>query len=130
MENIDSKIKIIETDNSPKAIGPYSQAVSFDNFIFCSGQIGINPQTGLLVDGIKNQTIQVLKNIKNILDSCGSSMNKVVKTTIFLTDINNFSEVNEIYETFFTSTKPARSTVCVASLPKNALIEIEAIAIK
>jgi len=124
------KIKIIKSEKAPKAIGPYSQALEVDNFIFCSGQIGIDPKTGNLVEGVENQARQILENLKNILKEAGSSLDKVIKTTIFLTDINDFQKVNEIYGKYFSSHKPARSTVCVASLPKGALIEIEAIALK
>ena len=126
----DVKIKIIKSEKAPKAIGPYSQALEVDNFIFCSGQIGIDPKTGNLVEGVENQARQILENLKNILKEAGSSLDKVIKTTIFLTDINDFQKVNEIYGKYFSSHKPARSTVCVASLPKGALIEIEAIALK
>jgi len=125
----DVKIKIIKSEKAPKAIGPYSQALVIDNFVFCSGQIGIDPKTGNLVDGVENQTRQILENLKNVLEEAGSSLDKVVKTTIFLTNINDFAKVNEIYGQYFSLHKPARSTVCVASLPKKALIEIEAIAL-
>ncbi len=124
----DNQIKIVNSAKAPKAIGPYSQAIVFENFIFCSGQIGINPETGELVSGLENQTNQVLKNLNNILVEIGSSKDKVIKTTIFLTDINNFAKVNSLYEQFFGNHKPSRSTVEVSSLPKGALIEIEAIA--
>ncbi|GIW64321.1 MAG: reactive intermediate/imine deaminase [Patescibacteria group bacterium] len=124
------QIKIVNSNNAPKAIGPYSQAVIFDNLIFCSGQIGIDPKTNSLVEGIENQTKQILNNIKNILQEANSSLENVLKTTIFLTDINHFSIVNKIYEDFFKNHKPARSTVTVAKLPKDALIEIEVIAVK
>jgi len=124
------KIKIIETQKAPKAIGPYSQALVLEDFVFCSGQIGIDPKTGNLVQGIENQTKQILENLKNILEEAGSSLDNVIKTTIFLTNINDFQKVNEIYGQYFSSHKPARSTVCVASLPKGALIEIEVIGYK
>jgi 2-iminobutanoate/2-iminopropanoate deaminase len=124
------KIKIIETQKAPKAIGPYSQALVLEDFVFCSGQIGIDPKTSNLVQGIENQTKQILENLKNILEEAGSSLDNVIKTTIFLTNINDFQKVNEIYGQYFSSHKPARSTVCVASLPKGALIEIEVIGYK
>jgi len=130
MKNDNLKIKIISSQKAPAAIGPYSQALVVDKLIFCSGQIGIDPKTGNLVDGIENQTKQILENLKNILEEAGSSLDKVIKTTIFLTNINDFSLVNQIYGEFFSSHKPARSTVGVASLPKGALIEIEALALK
>lgn len=122
------KIKIINSKFAPQAIGPYSQAIVYNNLIFCSGQIGIDPKTGNLVEGVEKQTLQILKNIEAILKEAGSSKEKILKTTIFLTNINDFQKVNTIYEDFLKSHKPARSTVAVASLPKNALIEIEAIA--
>jgi 2-iminobutanoate/2-iminopropanoate deaminase len=130
MQNNNFKIKIINSKKAPAAIGPYSQALIVDKLIFCSGQIGIDPKTSNLVQGIENQTKQILENLKNILEEAGSSLDKVIKTTIFLTNINDFQKVNEIYGQYFSSHKPARSTVCVASLPKGALIEIEAIALR
>jgi 2-iminobutanoate/2-iminopropanoate deaminase len=130
MQNDNLKIKIINSKKAPAAIGPYSQALIVDKLIFCSGQIGIDPKTSNLVQGIENQTKQILENLKNILEEAGSSLDKVIKTTIFLTNINDFQKVNEIYGQYFSFHKPARSTVCVASLPKGALIEIEAIALR
>ncbi|GAB4218750.1 MAG: RidA family protein [Candidatus Microgenomates bacterium] len=122
------KIKVINTTSAPQAIGPYSQAIVYKNFIFCSGQIGINPKTNQLAEGLENQTKQILTNLKNVLEASQSSLNNVLKTTIFLTNINHFPIVNKIYEDFFGDHKPARSTVAVTNLPKQALIEIEAIA--
>jgi len=130
MQNDNLKIKIINSKKAPAAIGPYSQALVVGEFVFCSGQIGIDPKTSNLVQGIENQTKQILENLKNILKEAGSSLDKVIKTTIFLTNINDFQKVNEIYGRYFSFHKPARSTVCVASLPKGALIEIEAIALR
>jgi 2-iminobutanoate/2-iminopropanoate deaminase len=130
MQNDNLKIKIINSKKAKAAIGPYSQALIVDKLIFCSGQIGIDPKTSNLVQGIENQTKQILENLKNILEEAGSSLDKVIKTTIFLTNINDFQKVNEIYGQYFSFHKPARSTVCVASLPKGALIEIEAIALR
>jgi len=130
MQNDNLKIKIINSKKAPAAIGPYSQALVVGEFVFCSGQIGIDPKTSNLVQGIENQTKQILENLKNILEEAGSSLDKVIKTTIFLTNINDFQKVNEIYGQYFSFHKPARSTVCVASLPKGALIEIEAIALR
>ncbi|WP_196606905.1 RidA family protein [Pectinatus frisingensis] len=123
--------QIIYTDNAPAALGPYSQAIAvFDKLIFISGQIGVIPQTGKPAQGIEAQANQVLTNLKAILKEAGSSMDKVVKTTVFIKDMNDFSKVNEIYGQYFTNTYPARSCIEVARLPKDLLIEIEAIAIK
>ena len=123
------KKKVVHTEKAPKAIGPYSQAIQAGPFLFVSGQIPIDPSTGELAGGdIRQQTRQVLENIKNILASQGLAMERVVKTTIFLRDMGNFSQVNEVYATYFLSEPPARSTVEVAKLPKNVDIEIEVIA--
>jgi len=122
--------KVIQTEKAPKAIGPYSQAIQAGNFLFLSGQIPLDPKTGELVKGdIREQTKQVLENIKGILESQGLGMENVVKSTIFLKDIANFNQVNEVYATYFPSSPPARSTVEVAKLPRDADIEIEALAI-
>jgi len=122
--------KVIQTEKAPKAIGPYSQAIQAGNFLFLSGQIPIDPKTGELVKGdICKQTQQSLENIKGILESQGLGMENVVKSTIFLKDIANFNQVNEVYTTYFPSSPPARSTVEVTKLPRNADIEIEALAI-
>lgn len=118
----------INTENAPKAIGPYSQAIKIDNLLFVSGQLGINPETSTLLFGIEAQANQAFKNIGEILKASNSSLDNVCKTTIFITDLNNFSLVNEIYSSYFKN-NPARSCVEVSKLPKNALIEIEAIAI-
>ena len=123
-------MQTIQTDKAPKAVGPYSAAIVHGGFIFCSGQIGKDPVTDILVEGIENQTKQDVKNLEQVLIAAGSSLNKIVKTTIFLTDMNDYVKVNEIYGSFFTVSKPARSTVQVAKLPLNALIEIECIAVK
>ncbi len=122
-------MKYINTKNAPAAIGPYSQAIIANGFVFCAGQIGIDPETGNLVEGLENQTKQVIKNLQAVLKAAGSDLTKVAKTTIFLKDINDFAKVNEIYGSFFTNHKPARGTIGVANLPKGALIEIEAIAV-
>jgi 2-iminobutanoate/2-iminopropanoate deaminase len=120
---------IIESDKAPKAIGPYSQAVRAGNLIFVSGQIPIDPATGQIVDGgIAEQTRQVLENIKAILASAHLSMTDIVKTTILLSDISTFPVVNEIYGGYFSQEPPARATYQVAALPRDALIEIEAVA--
>lgn len=122
-------MQIIFTEKAPKPIGPYSQAIKYENLIFISGQIAIDPQTNQFVDGdIKTQTKIILENIKAILEEAGLSLNHIIKTTIFLTDLTLFSDFNEIYEEYFNQHKPARSTVEVRRLPKNALIEIEVLA--
>ena len=124
------KIKI-ETSKAPGAIGPYSQAVEFQNMIFTSGQLPIDPESGEIPETINDQTRQSLKNLQSILESADSSMEKVCKTTVFLSDMNNFSAMNEIYEQFFSgSIYPSRSAIEVARLPKDVLVEIEAIAWK
>ena len=121
--------EIISTSNAPDAIGPYSQAVKLNNIIYLSGQIAINPQTQEFMDeSVEVQAKQVLDNIKAVLEAADSSLEMVVKTTIYLTNIDDFSKVNEIYSSYFSTSKPARSTVCVAKLPKGAQIEIDAIA--
>ena len=121
-------MKAVHTDNAPKAIGPYSQAIVTSDFIFCSGQIGLDPQTQEMAEGLEAQAHQVMKNLQSVLTEAGSSLSHVVKTTIFVIDIGDFAKVNEIYARYFHDHKPARATVEVSSLPKGALIEIEAIA--
>ncbi|MFZ3064719.1 MAG: RidA family protein [Nitrospirota bacterium] len=122
---------IIKTDKAPRAIGPYSQAVKIGNFIFLSGQIPIDPKTGELVNGdIKAQFELVMENIKNILSEAGATLHDVVKATLYLKDIKEFSEINTIYGRFFDSDPPARSTVEVSNLPKGAKFELEVIAYK
>lgn len=122
--------QIIETDNAPQPIGPYSQAVIAEGrFIFVSGQIPLNPDGTLTVMDIRSQTRQAILNIKAILESAGATLDNVVKTTVLLTDLENFSEMNEVYNEFFGSSKPARAAYQVARLPKDVLIEIEAIAV-
>ena len=122
-------MEIISTDKAPAAIGPYSQSVRSGNLLFCSGQIAIDPSTGKLSgDGIEVQTMQVLKNIRCVLEASGLELTSVVKTTIFLSDMDNFPAVNEIYGNEFGDHRPARSTVQVARLPLDVLIEIECIA--
>ena len=124
------KKKVIQTDKAPKAIGPYSQAIQAGNLLFLSGQIPLDPKTGELREGdIHQQTQQVLENIKGLLESQGLGMKDVVKVTIFLKDMGNFNQMNEVYAAYFSSSPPARSTVEVARLPRNAEIEIEAIAL-
>lgn len=119
----------IKTDRAPAAIGPYSQAVKAGGFLFLSGQLGADPATGELVsDDTAAQTERVLRNIRSILDDCGSTLQDVVKTTVFLADMNDFAAMNEVYGKYFDVEQPARSTVQVARLPKNARVEIEIVA--
>lgn len=123
--------KIINTPKAPQAIGPYSQAIEINNMVFTSGVIPINPEDGSLVTGtIEEQAEQVLKNMKNLLEASGSSTDNVIKTTVFIKDMNDFAKVNEVYAKYFTKDFPARSCVEVARLPKDVLIEVEAIAYK
>jgi endoribonuclease L-PSP, putative len=117
----------IITDKAPTTIGPYSQAVKIGGLMFCSGMLPINPKSSVMPEGIQAQTKQVLENIKGLLESQGRSMEDVVKTTIFLNNMDDFVDMNHIYELFFVAPFPARSTVEVARLPKDALIEIETI---
>jgi 2-iminobutanoate/2-iminopropanoate deaminase len=122
---------IINTSNAPAPIGPYSQAVIAGNFMFISGQIALNPLTDqLLTDDIKIETKQVMENIRSILTEAGIGFNNVVKTSIFLMDMQNFAQVNEVYGTYFKDRFPARETIQVAGLPKNVNVEISVIAIK
>ena len=123
-------LQTIQTDKAPKAVGPYSQAVRANGFIFCSGQIPLDPKSGQLVTGsIGEQTRQVLTNLSNVLAEAGCDLARVVKTTVFLKDMKDFEEMNAVYSEFFQDSKPARATIAVAALPKNANIEIEAIAL-
>ncbi len=121
----------IHTDSAPKAIGPYSQAIAIENLVFCSGQIPIDPATGNLIEGdVSAQTQRVLQNLSAVLQAAGSGLQHVVKTTVFLQSMNDFAAMNAVYAGWFTGTPPARSTIEVAKLPKGALVEIEAIAVK
>lgn len=123
-------IKKVHTSMAPAAIGPYAQANIIHDFIFTSGQLPVDANTGEMKEGIKEQTEQSILNIQYILESQGSSLDKVIKTTVFISDMNNFKEMNEVYATLFTGENlPARSCVEVARLPKDALVEIEAIAL-
>lgn len=123
--------KQIHTDNAPAAIGPYSQAIEAGNMVFASGQIPIDPATGNFVEGgIKEQTRQSLTNAQNILKEAGTDLQHVVKTTVFLSDMDNFGAMNEVYAEFFAQPFPARSAVAVKTLPKGALVEVECIAVK
>ncbi len=120
---------IIHTDQAPAAVGPYSQAVRVGELVYTAGQIGIDPATGQMQEGLEAQTRQVLANLQAVLTAAGASMASVVKTTIFLTDMNDFAQVNAIYGEYFPTQPPARSTVAVASLPLGARVEIEAVAL-
>ena len=123
--------KNVNTDKAPAAIGPYAQAVEIDSLVITSGQLPIDPATGAFPEGIAEQTRQSLTNVKAILAEAGLGMDKVIKTTVFLSDMNNFGAMNEVYATFFgEGGYPARSAVEVARLPKDALVEIEVIAVK
>ena len=122
--------EIISTKKAPSAIGPYSQGMIVGDLVFTSGQIPLNPESGELVTEISKATVQVMENLSAVLEAAGSSLEKVIKTTIFLQDLNDFEKVNEIYGDYFKDNLPARSCVQVAKLPKGATIEIEAIAIK
>jgi 2-iminobutanoate/2-iminopropanoate deaminase len=127
--SIPSKSAIV-TNRAPKAIGPYSAGIKTEQFIFTAGQLGILPETGNLIDGgIENETRQSLQNIQNILEAAGTNLSLVVKTTVFLRDMNDFSRMNSIYAEFFAENPPARSTIQVAALPKGAAVEIETIAL-
>jgi len=123
--------KVISTVKAPSAIGPYSQAIDVNGFVYTSGQIPINPATGNIVEGgIKEQTRQSLLNVRAILEEAGLTMANVVKTTVFMADMNDFADMNSVYAEFFTEPFPARSAVAVKSLPKGALVEIEVVATK
>jgi 2-iminobutanoate/2-iminopropanoate deaminase len=122
--------KVISSFKAPRAIGPYSQAIKANGFIFCSGQIAINPGSGgMTAGGVKHQVRQILENIGGLLADAGSSLDKVVKTTVFLTSMDDFEEMNAVYSEFFAANPPARSTVEVSRLPRNVLVEIECIAL-
>ena len=119
---------IVLTDRGPKPIGPYSQANKANGFIFVSGQVALDPKTGAMLNGdIRQQTERVMENLKGIVEAAGSKMQHIVKITVFLKDLNDFEAMNEVYARYFTLAPPARSTVQVARLPKDALVEIEAI---
>ena len=122
--------QVVHTDQAPKAIGPYSQAIRVGDFIFCAGQAGLDPATGNLVSGgIEAETRRTLQNLAAVLEAAGTSFSRVVKTTVFLLDMNEFAKMNAVYAEFFPVNPPARSTVQVARLPKDARVEIEVIAL-
>ena len=122
--------KVIHTEKAPKAIGPYSQAIRTDSMIYTAGQVGLIPETGELVAAtVEEQTRQAITNLQNVIDAAGSTLAHVVKTTVYLKDMNDFSKMNAVYAEFFGENPPARSTVAVAGLPKGALVEIEAVAL-
>ena len=121
--------QVVQTDSAPKAIGPYSQAIVANGFAFCSGQIPLDPASGNVVEGgVEAQTHQVLRNLSAVLQAAGTDLAHVVKTTVFLQSMGDFATMNAVYGTYFTQNPPGRSTVEVARLPRNALVEIEAIA--
>ncbi|MDE6886950.1 MAG: RidA family protein [Helicobacteraceae bacterium] len=123
------EIKIISTQDAPQAIGPYSQAICFNDLVFTSGQIPLNSKNEFMQDDIKGQTKQVLENLKAVLKEANIGLENVVKTSVFLANMEDFNAMNEVYESYFKDNKPARSTICVKELPKKALVEIECIAI-
>ncbi len=123
-------MKLLSTDKAPAAIGPYSQGLDIGSMVFVSGQIPVDPATGTMAETIEEQTTQSLTNLKNILATGGLTMSNVVKTVVFLSDLNDFPAMNAVYETFFEKPFPARSCVQVAAIPKGAKIEIECIAVK
>lgn len=120
----------LNSTNAPAALGPYSQALVQGDMVFCSGQIPLDPATGEMARGIENQTRQVLKNLTTVLAENGMTLANVIKTTVFLADLNDFTAMNEVYAQFFTQPFPARSCVQVAAIPKGSLVEIECIAVK
>lgn len=120
---------VISTEHAPRAIGPYSQAIRASGFVFLSGQVAINPATGYIVEGgVTQQTQRIMENLKAVLEAAGSSIEKVVKTTVYLKSIDDFGKMNEIYSRFFSKDPPARSTVEVARLPRDVRVEIDAVA--
>lgn len=122
--------KIISTDKAPAAIGPYSQAIEVNGLVYTSGMIPVNPKTGEIPQGIEAQANQAITNLVNLLQESGADIKNVIKTTVFIKDMNDFAKINEIYAAYFTDSYPARSCVEVARLPKDVLIEIEAVAVK
>ncbi|MFQ5532389.1 MAG: RidA family protein [Candidatus Methylomirabilales bacterium] len=124
------KLEVVTTEKAPKAVGPYVQGVKANRFLFTAGQIGLDPVTGRLVEGgIEAQTRRVLENLKSVVEAAGASFKQVVKTTVYLTDLNHFQAMNQVYATYFDEQSPARSTVGVAQLPLGALVEIDLVAL-
>lgn len=122
-------MKVLRTDKAPAAVGPYSQAIEVNGFVFCSGQLPIDPATGVFAEGgVKEQTRQSILNAQEVLRSAGLELSNVAKTTVYLSDMDNFAAMNEVYAQFFSEPFPARSAVAVKTLPKNALVEVECIA--
>lgn len=121
---------VISTDKAPAAIGPYSQAIEVNGMVYTSGVIPVNPETGEIPEGVEAQARQAIGNLKNLLQAAGTDMDKVVKTTVFIKEMNDFGKINEIYADFFVEPFPARSCVEVARLPKDVLLEIEAVALR
>ena len=121
-------MKEVKTNNAPAAIGPYSQAIISGNTVFASGQIPVNPSNGEIPEGVEAQANQAFTNVKNLLEAAGTSIEKVIKTTVFIQNMDDFGKINEIYASYFTEPFPARSCVEVAKLPKGVLLEVEAIA--
>ncbi len=123
--------KVITTKNAPAAIGPYSQAILSNNTLYCSGQIAINPQTGsLVIDNIRNETMQVMRNISEVLKAADMDFSNIVKCSIFMKDMNDYSEINKVYSMYFIEEPPAREAIEVSALPKNVNVEISVIAVK
>ena len=121
--------KIVATENAPKAIGPYSQAVVYNGVVYCSGQIPLDPATGQIIEGdVSAQTERVLENLKAVLEAAGSSLDKVLKTTVFIKDMSEFGKINDVYSRYFGGSLPARATVEVARLPRDVRVEIDCIA--
>ncbi len=121
--------EIVSTEKAPKAIGPYEQGIKFNGFLFTSGQIALDPATGTMIEGdVSAQTRQVLENLKAVLEAGGSSLDHVIKATVYLTDLSSFAQMNEVYAEYLGEVKPARSTVGVATLPRGAIVEIDLVA--
>jgi 2-iminobutanoate/2-iminopropanoate deaminase len=123
-------MKEVRVDDAPSPIGPYSQAIVHGDLVFCSGQLGLDPATGVLADGAVEQARQALKNLEAVLKGAGSSLHKALKVTVFLTDLSSFSEMNKVYAEFFAPPFPARTAIQVSALPKGAAVEIDVIAVR